>query len=195
MIDTEALLLQGAAALEDGDPERAAHILRRAVAADPDDSDVRHMLGLAYEELGMVDAMKREFLQVRLLDAEQDRRLGVGDERDIGFIENVAVKVLASLPDPFRSKLAHVPLVLERRPSLSMVRSGFDPRALGLFEGASIIDEETELPARVVVFTHNLLAEAKGREELAEQIEITILHEVGHYFGLEEEDMPRLGLE
>ena len=55
-------------------------------------------------------------------------------------------------------------------------------------------DDEIETPARVVVFTHNLLAECEDRRTLAEQIEITILHEIGHYFGLEEHDMDDLGL-
>jgi predicted Zn-dependent protease with MMP-like domain len=191
----DELLEKGISALQDGDVDIAVRILLGAVTADPDDSDVRHALGIAYEALGQLDAMKREFLQVRLLDAEQDRRHGVGNARDMQFIEHIALEVLAALPDPFRSRMSHVPLMLEKRPSLAMVRTGVDPRALGLFEGASIIDDEIETPARVIVFTHNLLAECDDRQSLAEQVEITILHEIGHYFGLEEEDMHRLGLE
>jgi predicted Zn-dependent protease with MMP-like domain len=190
----DELLDRGARALADGDADIAVRILRRAVAIDPDDADVRHLLGSAYETLGDVDAMKRELLQVRLLDAEADRRIGLGSPRDLRFIENVAAEVMAALPEPFRTKLAHVPVVLERRPSLALVRSGVDPRALGLFDGPSIIDDEVPSPARVVVFTHNLLAAFEDRATLAEQVEVTILHEVGHYFGLEEDDMERLDL-
>jgi predicted Zn-dependent protease with MMP-like domain len=39
------------------------------------------------------------------------------------------------------------------------------------------------------------LAATESPEELAEQVEITVLHEVGHFFGLEEDDMERLGLD
>ncbi len=134
---------------------------------------------------------------MRLLDAELDRHAGVGTARDDRFIENVANEVLASLPEPFRSDVAHVPVMLMKRPSLMMVRSGLDPRVLGIFEGPSVLDTEAdgvELPAHIIVFTMNLLADTGSREELAEQIEITLLHEIGHYFGLSEEALVDVGL-
>mgnify|MGYP005813335487 CR=1 FL=1 len=49
-------------------------------------------------------------------------------------------------------------------------------------------------PTRIVLFTSNLLA-SFADDDLEEQVEITVLHEVGHYFGLDENDMVRLGLE
>lgn len=193
--DIDDLLREAELALADGDADIAVRILRGAVARCPDDADVRHALALAYEALGDGAAMTRELLQVRLLDAEADRRHGIGSAKEMQFIEEVATLVMARLPEPFRSRLSHVPVMLEKRPSLALVRDGFDPRALGLFEGASVLDEEIESPTRVVLFTHNLLAETRDEDELAEQIEITILHEIGHYFGLEEEDMERLELD
>lgn len=193
--DVEDLLRQGERALADGDADIAVRILRGAVARAPDDADVRHALALAHEARGDVVSMTRELLQVRLLDAEADRRHGIGSANEMRFIEDVANEVMARLPEPFRSHLSHVPVMLEKRPSLGLVRSGFDPRALGMFEGASVLDEEIESPTRVVLFTHNLLAVARDEDDLAEQVEITILHEVGHYFGLEEEDMERLELD
>ncbi len=191
---TDEQLDDGMRALLDGDASIAVRILERAVAQNPDDGDLRHTLARAYESVGRHDAMKREYMQVRLLDAEADRHQGIGTARDIRFIEDVATEVMAALPEPFRSRVSHVPLMLENRPSLARVRSGLDPRILGLFEGPSVLDQNVEAPTRIVVFTHNLLAETVERDELAEEIEITILHEIGHYFGLDEGDLDRLGL-
>ncbi len=82
---------------------------------------------------------------------------------------------------------------LEPRPSEELVREGFDPRAYGIFEG-NMHDEDAPVPTCITLFTHNLLADFDD-DELEEQLEITILHEVGHYFGLDEDDMERLGLD
>ncbi len=178
-------------------PEAALPHLRRAVQIDRDDPDARHRLALAYEALGDLESMRREFLQARALDAEGDRALGLGSPEELDFISEVAAEVIAALPASFSKRLAHVPVVLEPRPSLRLVREGFDPRAFGLFEGPGQLDAAVavESPTRIVLYTANLLAEFVDPDELAEQIEITVLHEIGHYFGLEEHDMERLGLD
>jgi predicted Zn-dependent protease with MMP-like domain len=46
-----------------------------------------------------------------------------------------------------------------------------------------------------VLYTANLLADSLDDEELKIEVETTVLHEVGHYFGLDEEDLERLGLD
>ena len=63
-------------------------------------------------------------------------------------------------------------------------------------EGPPCFDESVvvEAPSRIVIFSSNLLVDFPDPEELAVQVEITVLHEVGHYFGLDEDDMERLGL-
>lgn len=170
--------------------------LLAAIEADPDDAETRYELALAHEERGDHDGMVREFLQVRLIDAANDRHDGVGTPAQIALIEQVATEVLERLPEPFASRLAGVPVVLEPRPTTALVRTGFDPRALGLFEGAMMAEafDVVEAPTRIVLYTHNLLATFHDEDELCEQVEITVLHEVGHYFGLDEDDMERLDL-
>ena len=49
-------------------------------------------------------------------------------------------------------------------------------------------------PTRIVLFYSNLLASFPDRERLADEIEITLLHEIGHYFGLDEHEVEDLGL-
>lgn len=193
------LYLEGHIALAEERHAAGKELFERAVHGDPDDPDLRYALALSCEQAGDLEGMMRQFLQVRMLDAQLDRLAAIGDPEvlasSMSIIEQVAEQVLAELPEPFNSKLAHVPVVLEPRPSVALVRDGFDPRAFGLFEGASQLDAEIEAPTRIVLYTANLMAEFTDASELEEQVEITILHEVGHFFGLEEEDMERLGLE
>ena len=49
------------------------------------------------------------------------------------------------------------------------------------------------MPDRVVIFRDNLFAECISREDLIEQIRITVLHEIGHHFGLDEDDLADVG--
>ena len=80
-----------------------------------------------------------------------------------------------------------------------IIEEGFDPRALGLFEGPDDFGQRSvhapPTPSRIVLFYMNLEASFPERDALAEEIEVTILHELGHYFGLDEDDVERLGLE
>ena len=76
----------------------------------------------------------------------------------------------------------------------ALVADGFDPRALGLFEGPTEGTTDVPMPTRIVLYAANLLAEFPEEPELSEQIEVTVLHEVGHFFNLDEEQLERLGL-
>ena len=50
-------------------------------------------------------------------------------------------------------------------------------------------------PSRVYLFRWNIERICSSAEEAVEQVEITVLHEVGHYFHLDEDDMERLGID
>ena len=72
-------------------------------------------------------------------------------------------------------------------------------RALGLFEGPTHGETQAvdaaPIPTRIVVFADNLALDFPDPEDFADQVKITVLHELGHYFGLDEDDMVRLGLD
>ncbi len=180
-------------------PEAAEPHYRRAVALAPEFADARYALGEILGLLGEEQAMIAENLEVRRLDTEADIGEGVGTPEDQRFIAQVAEDVLAAIPEEFRDRLNNVPVVLEARPTEALVREGFDPRALGLFEGADDLGQRSsatqDAPTRIVLFFANLLASFPDEDALREEIEVTILHEIGHFFGLDEDDMERLGLE
>lgn len=59
---------------------------------------------------------------------------------------------------------------------------------LGLYEGAGAMDEDW--PQRITIFKREHEREARDWEGLVEEIRRTILHEVGHHFGMDEDDLP-----
>lgn len=180
-------------------PEAAEPHYRRAIELAPEFADARYALGEILGLLGEEQAMIAENLEVRRLDIQSDLGEGLGSREDQRFIAQVAEDVLAEIPEEFRDRLHNVPVVLEARPSESLVREGFDPRALGLFEGEGDLGQRSaapqSAPTRIVLFYANLLASFPDEDALREEIEVTILHEIGHFFGLDEDDMERLGLE
>lgn len=180
---------------------KAARPLLSSLVKDvPDYADARHLLGAALEELGDERGKVEQFLEVLRLDQGLDEALEEGDAEDLeDLIVDAAEQTINGLPQGFREQLANVPILVEQRPSEDLVREGFDPRAFGLFEGPTHAEhqngEASEVPTRIVLYSANLLAESLDEDQLREEVETTVLHEAGHYFGLDEDDLARLGLD
>lgn len=192
------LAARGEVAFLRGDLPGAQRWLIGAIDADGEQADARYTLARVFEETGDHQAQVTQDLAVLRLDAAADRRQGLGTPEDLARIARAAGEVLEALPEPFAERAAHVPVVLEPRPTAGSVREGFDPRAVGLFEGADdagtphgAVEVQT---SRIVLFYANLMATCGSEEELREQIEITLLHELGHFFGLDEDGVDALGL-
>jgi predicted Zn-dependent protease with MMP-like domain len=181
-------------AQETGEVEMAMSELKLALEADPDFADAHYALALLFEELEDQPSAVHHFLRTRALDARLDKERSLDGPEDIERIERVARETLEGLPREFAERLRHVPILLEPRPSGPLVETGFDPRAFGLFDGPEHGQGDIPAPTRIVLYTSNLLANFAD-EELDQQVETTVMHEVGHYFGLSEEDMVRLGLD
>ena len=124
-------------------------------------------------------------------------------------------EVLASLPVGVHALIEEVPLVLEDRPSREILRElGIEPDdddeiLCGLHTGVPLTDrsvERADASDVVQIFREGIVDMAGGWEEdedeegpfggverIREEIRITILHELGHHFGLDEDDLDRLG--
>ncbi|MEM8756221.1 MAG: metallopeptidase family protein [Planctomycetota bacterium] len=124
--------------------------------------------------------------------------------------DQAVARVIAALPDRERRLIEHeLAVILEDRPSETMlIDLGMDPadpaseELLGLFTGAMRTEasiEESGPPSVIHLFRHGLTEVARDehgniREDvLNEEIRITLLHELGHYYGLEEDDLEGLG--
>jgi predicted Zn-dependent protease with MMP-like domain len=112
--------------------------------------------------------------------------------------ERVVAKALDGLPEEVASYLDNVAVVVEDDPTdEELVDAGLDPETetlFGLYQGMALPDRggtySNVLPDRIVIYRRPLLDECSDRNELIREIQDTVVHEVGHYFGLGEEDLP-----
>lgn len=122
--------------------------------------------------------------------------------------------VIDQLPERVRALLDEVPVIVEDHPSPELIQelaeeAGEDPadwapdELCGLHTGTAFTERSVEsshdLPSDIMLFREGIVAEAggwdndKGEDEIIRQIRITLLHEIGHQFGLDEDDLERLG--
>ncbi len=121
-----------------------------------------------------------------------DHPLGTPEDLDAEAFETLVVAELDELPDEMVEGLDNVVFVVEDRPedgSLDL---------LGLYEGTAVTDRGQygfgELPDRIILYREPLLATAEGdRQELLDQIHVTLVHEIAHYYGIDDAELHRLG--
>src|SRR5687768_3120388 len=111
-------------------------------------------------------------------------------------------RALAELPPRFQEFLDEVPVQIETRPTRRMLRSlGLDDDELlfGLYQGADLMTRaETEgrgtpRPNHILVFQEDHELACDTEAELVHEIRTTVLHEIGHHFGMDEDDLDELG--
>ncbi len=106
---------------------------------------------------------------------------------------------LAALPAPLRDRAQALPVTFECRPNPAQCRDGIEPDTLGLFVGSEFAHEDTTvmpLPPQIILFLENLWEQAEGDEgAFVEEVHTTLMHELGHYLGLDEDDLFDRGLE
>lgn len=125
-------------------------------------------------------------------------------------------EVLESLPPAIHELIEEAPVILEDRPSKKLLLSlGMDPSQddlCGLHTGVPLthrtVNDSGMLPDVIHLFREGIIEHAGGWKEavdeegpyggearIREEIRITLLHEIGHHFGLDEDDLARLGYE
>ncbi len=122
------------------------------------------------------------------------------DVTDVEFSDLVA-QAISRLPERWRATIeAEVPIRIEPRPSRRKLRElgmADDELLLGLYEGVPLTDRHIEdharLPDVITLFREDIEDASEDREDLVEQVRITLLHELGHHFGLDEDDLEELG--
>ena len=104
---------------------------------------------------------------------------------------------LAALPAPLRERAEKLPVTFERFPNDGLRADGIEADTLGLFTGAEFADEgNVPLPPQIILFLENLWDFAEGVEEMfRDEIHTTYLHELGHYLGLDEDELTERGLD
>jgi predicted Zn-dependent protease with MMP-like domain len=104
---------------------------------------------------------------------------------------------IESLPQPLRGRAEKLPVMFERQPNAEFQADGIEADALGLFTGAEFVEEnDVPMPSQIILFLENIWCVAETNEKLfREEVRTTFLHELGHYLGLNEDELRDRGLE
>jgi predicted Zn-dependent protease with MMP-like domain len=114
-------------------------------------------------------------------------------ERFVRLVE----QVLDSLPAHFRERIHNLAVLVEDRPPNSVTRkragNGRRGLVLGVFQGVPATQKSvftlSHGPDRIVLYQKNIEAVGSSDAEIRHEVRQTVLHELGHYFGMDEEQL------
>jgi predicted Zn-dependent protease with MMP-like domain len=118
---------------------------------------------------------------------------------DVLFKELVN-EALESIPARFRDALQNIAIVIEQEPTAGQLESvGLDPAEdtlLGLYEGTPLTERGwahgNTLPDKITLFQRVIEDQSEDEDDLVVAIGETLIHEIGHYFGLSEEEIEEI---
>ena len=122
---------------------------------------------------------------------------------DFARLSALAHQVVAAaqrrLPPAVRAAAERIPVCHEPHPNATLRAEGCEPDILGMFVGHEHQGELTEgapLPPQILLFLENIWDYAEGDETAyRDEVRLTYLHELGHYFGWDEDEIAARGLE
>jgi predicted Zn-dependent protease with MMP-like domain len=188
LLDFRAAREMASGALEDADPDDAIR------------ADLLDLLSSLADRDGDFDEGDRLSALAHEIDPEAFPLPCRMSPAEFGNVADEAVYALpAEFLDALRKNLAIVfePVPLEE--ILRMEDPPLSPSLLGLYTGVALPDRNDatappSLPDVIHLFQRNIEREASSREEVSDQIAITVYHEIGHYFGMDEDELEALDL-
>jgi predicted Zn-dependent protease with MMP-like domain len=111
-------------------------------------------------------------------------RIDVAPER----FEELVAEALAEIPEEFRRRMENVQVVVDHESPPG--------RLLGLYEGVPRTptgDFRGELPSRITIFRRTICRLCRSERQVRDEVRATVIHEVGHHFGLDEDRLEELG--
>ena len=122
------------------------------------------------------------------------RMLSVSSEE----FESLVRQAVQSVPEPYKKYLENVTVVVEDEPSAEVLEDlelESEDDLLGLYTGTAVgaesfFDPAGRLPARVEIYRGPILRLCRSKEAVIQEVRDTVVHEIGHHFGLEDEEMP-----
>lgn len=178
--------------------EDAADAVEAALELDAKSADAHHLRGLLAERMGNDAVARRELAMSTRLDPERYPK--PVEMREEEFLA-VAKAVVAELDPEIRRVLDGAALFVQPFPAEDLLRDSdppLDPQILGLFTGQSLVERSVgdsgAMPNTIYLFQRNLERSAATREELEEEIRVTVLHEIGHHLGWDEDELEERGL-
>ena len=110
--------------------------------------------------------------------------------------ETLVAEALDAIPEEFQRHLRNTLVTVEERPSREQLEDlgvGRGGSLLGLYQGTPLTRRDANfasLPDAIVLFRQPILQASRSREDVVRQVQETVVHEIGHFFGLSDEDLP-----
>ena len=176
--------------------DEARRVLEQAALMDAESAHAVYHLALVLERLGDEEESLRAFRRANALDPEH---YALPQRVDDAVFERASAEALANLPRSIREAVENVPLLIRDLPEEDLLEDeNVSPTLLGIFIGVprteAALTEQARDVNRVILFKKNLEKVCRDEDELIEQIQTTVRHEIGHHLGLSEEDLEGLGL-
>ncbi len=177
-------------------PEEAVPHLEEACYLDRDLADAWHDLGTARGQVGDLAGMRQAFAEVYEIDTADPLPPRFSEEKVMRWAE----RAMEALPEEIRAELPPLPVILDDYPEPWILDDPpWDPRLLGLCVGPTWADLRGsevfgEMP-HIYLYVQNLERICADSRDMAEQIRITVHHEVAHFLGRDEDFMFERGLE
>lgn len=172
----------------------------RAMRADAGNAEAAFVRAMLRERRGDLAGADRDYLRAHRLDPEG---FALPVRLSDALLTAIVEEARGMMHPSVRSYLDHVAFVVEEVPSEDLCRE-FEPPALpgeilGFFSGNALTDRQGEggvpVPPTIVLFRRNLERIAQDREHVVDEVRVTVLHEIGHFLGLDEDDLEARGLE
>jgi predicted Zn-dependent protease with MMP-like domain len=118
----------------------------------------------------------------------------------VGF-EELVERALAAIPSPFREHLVEVAIVIEDEPSPDQLRDNdMDPDEgmYGIYEGVPRTEYGADwvaMPNRITLFRLPLEEDFPDPDDLADEVRITVIHELAHHLGIDDARLDELGID
>lgn len=173
--------------------EEAERDFRALLEEEPDAPWGLYHLGLLAERKGDHDEAQRLFARAHEVAPDE---IPAGHRIPQEEFDAVVEEALLELPEKVRKYLSNVAIAVEDFPSEKEFQGDdvVSPTVLGVFRGSpygeqGTFDPWSHFPNSILLFQRNLERWVSDREELVDEISITLLHEVGHFLGFDEDDL------
>jgi len=104
--------------------------------------------------------------------------------------ERLVEEAIDSIGDPFHSLMDNVVLFIEDR-------NAEEPDLLGLYEGIPLTERDNyggmEMPDRITIYRNAICRMCHSRQEVVDEVQITVVHEIAHHFGIDDDRLHDLG--
>lgn len=110
-------------------------------------------------------------------------------EVEPGRFEDMVVTALDALPEELGTLMRNVAVTVEHEPG--------PPSLLGLYQGVPLTGRTSQyagvLPDRIIIYRQSICAICRTDQEVAEQVRRTVIHEIAHHFGIDDDRLGELG--